>query len=42
MANFVFKYFVRKNRRGWRWITELLDFANIFLSNIGEDQKSHW
>ena len=24
MANFFLKYFVRKNRRGWSWITELL------------------
>ena len=24
MANFFLKYFVRKNRRGWRWNTELV------------------
>ena len=24
MAKFFKKYFVRKNQRGWRWITELL------------------
>ena len=24
MANFFEKYFVIQNRRGWRWITELL------------------
>ena len=24
MANFLKKYFVHKNGRGWRWITELL------------------
>ena len=73
MANFFFKYFVRKNWRGWRWNTELFlkngaidgyvyqpcyllpgriyialgpwhlrDFRNIFLPNIGENQKKSY